>query len=123
MALTILKTLTKLRRCQQRLDLLSGNRQQNDPRILCGLPEFRVEALPDPVRRMVPAPMKVERELNSSSIPSIFGGPVTAFSSLNLSPLEGVYLHWSNEKQAGPRIGTRLRSLPGFAVAKYPLRL
>ena len=86
MALTILKTLTKFGVGQQRLNLFSGNRAQNDPWILCRLPELRVEALPDLVRRMVPGSMKVKRELSELVHPSTFGQPVTVFSSLNLSP-------------------------------------
>ena len=84
MALTILKTLTKFWVGQQRLNLFSGNRAQNDPWILCRLPELRVEALPDLVRGMVPGPMKVKSELGE--LVHNFGQPVTVFSSLNLSP-------------------------------------
>jgi hypothetical protein len=60
----ILQNFSKAGIRQQGCDLVSGNGEQNGPGILGALPEFRIEALPDPIRRVIPAPAKVQRLLN-----------------------------------------------------------
>src|ERR1035438_10748672 len=60
----MVETLTKFRLGQRSFDLFLGSGLQDDPWILCRLPEFGVQTSPEFVRCMVPGPVQVERQLS-----------------------------------------------------------
>ena len=60
---TILHNFSKAGIGQLGRDLIPGSRAQTDPGILGGLPEVRIEAFSDPIRRVIPAPVKIQGEL------------------------------------------------------------